>query len=266
MPFAWYSVIVAKELLQMKNSTANYFLKMDIDSVFIRMDLPLESIIDPYDRYSVYLSQSSTFKRFTSSHTWLVRKDSFALAFVDEWLQFGHMDKCVDLSYEQGALQITTGYFYHNKFLSYNVTPYGCGRNCFTRLSSYDQHHCVIKWFDQNGFGYGWYENLNGVWWPQYVNNGSTMIVRDVGGGAMIHPNIFMNPLESTYSYSSPQDGYSFEISDQMDKANIRKYIYSYGQYPGDLKRSGSDDNTIVLSNLRSTGKEEKEVDYLGTR
>ena len=226
IPFAWYSVIVAKELLEMTNSTAKYFLKLDIDCIFMRMDLPLESIIDPYDRYSVYLSQSSTFKRFSSSHTWLVRKDSFALAFVEEWLQFGRMGKCVDLAYEQGALQLTTGYFYHKKFLSYNVTKYGCGKNCFTRLSSYDQHHCVLDWFDQNGFGYGWYENLNGVWWPEYVNNGSWMIVRDVGGGAMIHPNIFMNPLESLHSYSSPQDGYSFGIGDKkLDKSNIRSLV-----------------------------------------
>jgi hypothetical protein len=225
-PFAWYSVMMANELLQMENSTFKYLLKLDIDCVFARMDLPLESIIDPYDRYSVYLSQSSLTSRFTSSHTWLVRKDSFALDFLNEWLQFGRMGKCNDLAYEQGALQLTTAYFYHRKFFSHNVTKFTCIRYCFTRLSSYNQHQCPLWWLDENGFGYGWYENLNGVWWPEFVNNHTAMVMRDIGGGAMTHPNIFTNPIESFDHYHSPVDGYSFEVGDRvLDKSKVQALV-----------------------------------------
>ena len=45
--------------------------------------------------------------------------------------------------------------------------------------------------------GMALYENLNGVWWPQHVNNHSTMVVKDIGGGAIIHPHVFTNPLEN---------------------------------------------------------------------
>lgn len=62
---------------------------------------------------------------------------------------------------------------------------------------------------------------LNGIWWPQYVTNRSTMVRRDIGGGHMIHPNIFVNPLENPSSYVSPFDGYSLEVGRHIDPNNV---------------------------------------------
>lgn len=50
-PGAWLSVYVAKELL--KTSKADYFYKLDLDNVFIRTDVRLESLIDPLQRFSL---------------------------------------------------------------------------------------------------------------------------------------------------------------------------------------------------------------------
>ena len=151
IPFGWYSVLMAKELIL--NSTARYFLKLDIDCIFARMDLRLESLIDPYDRYSIYLSQSSTITRFTSGHTWMTRNDSFALEFVNEWLEFTKRGRCDDQAMEQGALQLNTAYFYAKEFHSYNVTTYDCIRSCWSERRAFQHHQCAIGWLDENGFG-----------------------------------------------------------------------------------------------------------------
>ena len=117
------------------------------------MDLRLESLIDPYDRYSIYLSQSSTISRFTSGHTWMTRNDSFALEFVNEWLEFTKRGKCDDQAMEQGALQLTTACFYEKEFRSYNTTSYDCVRACWSVRSAFQHHQCAISWLDENGFG-----------------------------------------------------------------------------------------------------------------
>lgn len=75
--------------------------------------------------------------------------------------------------------------------------------------------------------GYGWHEMLNGVWWPQYVTNHSVMVRRDIGGGHMIHPNIFVNPLENPSSYVSPFDGYSLEIIRKPDANSVKTDVNS---------------------------------------
>ncbi len=56
-PGAWLSVYIAKELL--KTSKADYFFKLDLDNVFIRTDVRLESLIDPLQRYCLYTTNTN---------------------------------------------------------------------------------------------------------------------------------------------------------------------------------------------------------------
>ena len=126
-PAAWLSVYVAKELL--KTSNADYFFKLDLDNVFIRTDVRLESLIDPLQRYSLYTTNTDPHKRFMQSQSWILKRSAYSEVFVNEWLEYVHWGLCGNLAYEQGAfhLAIGTAYSWH---LGTNGTAYDCPRGC----------------------------------------------------------------------------------------------------------------------------------------
>eukprot|EP01032_Pedospumella_encystans_P014232 gene14232-16361_t len=183
-PAAWLSVYVAKELL--KTSKADYFFKLDLDNVFIRTDVRLESLIDPLQRYSLYTTNTDPHKRFMQSQSWILKRSAFSEVFVNEWLEYVHWGSCGNLAYEQGAFHLVIGTAY-SWYLGTNGTAYDCPRGCSTQRTTYKHYHCVLDWLEDNGFG--------------------------MSGSMNTHPHIFVYPYPNTTSYNSPDDGFIFEIT-----------------------------------------------------
>lgn len=121
----WYKVIAQKELLE--SGIADYYVLLDIDCVFARFDFRLESLLDPYELYSLYVGQPGTrADRFVSTQSWIFKGDSkFSLDFVNTWLSFRKTQTCGDISGEQGSIHFAIGMalteFYGVGILLYNV-------------------------------------------------------------------------------------------------------------------------------------------------
>ena len=208
---AWASVLTAKDLLD--TAEYAYFYKMDVDCLFARTDLRIESAIDPLEQYSFYITNTSPGMRFMQSQSWILKTDDFSKNFVNEWLQYMHWGKCGDLAAEQGALQLVLGSFYERDVLWKNKTQFTCRSacKCFkscdplmtyilisptsqcitgnSKRNSFGHHMCVINWFEDNGFG----EN-----------------------GTMDHPFIYVYPFQGMSAmnqrYKSPDDGFFSQV------------------------------------------------------
>jgi hypothetical protein len=109
-PSAWLSVFAAKELLA--TSDAQYFFKMDIDCLFVRNDVRLETLIDPLQRYSFYTTNIDSQSRFMQSQSWILKNSEFGKAFIAEWLEYVHWGRCGNLAMEQGAMHLAIGMAY----------------------------------------------------------------------------------------------------------------------------------------------------------
>jgi hypothetical protein len=126
-PAAWLSVYAARELLA--SSDANYFFKMDIDCVFVRTDVRLESLLDPLQRYSFYSTNTEGTSRFMQSQSWILKNSEYGKALINEWLDYVHWGKCGDLAYEQGAMHLMIGMAYSWQ-IGANGTHYTCPQFC----------------------------------------------------------------------------------------------------------------------------------------
>ena len=124
---AWLSVFAAKELLA--TSDADYFFKMDLDCVFMRQDVRLESLLDPLQRYSFYTTNTEPTSRFMQSQSWILKNSNFSRAFISEWLDYVHWGQCGNLAYEQGAMHHTVGTFY-KYHIGDNGTDFICPQKC----------------------------------------------------------------------------------------------------------------------------------------
>ena len=124
---AWYSVYMAKLLLE--TSDADYFFKMDIDCVFARTDVRLESLIDPLQRYSFYITNTEGTSRFMQSQSWILKNSEYSKTFINEWLEYVHWGTCGNLAFEQGALHLTIGTMY-SWYLGSNGTKFDCPHYC----------------------------------------------------------------------------------------------------------------------------------------
>lgn len=129
-PAAWY---VARDLLQF--SDADYFFKMDIDCLFARTHVRLESFLDPQEKYSFYITNIERSTRFMQSQSWILKNSDYSRAFVKEWLEYVNWGSCGNLAYEQGALHLTIGTMY-SQYLGKNGTKYTCPHYC-TFFSSF---------------------------------------------------------------------------------------------------------------------------------
>lgn len=127
IPPAWLSVYAAQELLT--TSDADYFFKLDPDCVFVRMDVRLESLIDPLGRYSFYLTNTEGTSRFMQSQSWILKRSENGIALIREWLDYAHWGNCNNLAYEQGGMHLMIGMAY-SWYLGSNGTKYDCPRAC----------------------------------------------------------------------------------------------------------------------------------------
>jgi hypothetical protein len=144
-PRAWYSVYVARELLQ--TSDADYFFKMDIDCLFARTDVRLESLIDPLQRYSFYTTNIEPTQRFMQSQSWILKKSEYGKALINEWLEYVSWGTCGNLAYEQGAMHLMIGMAY-SWHIGANGTEYTCPKFCKFDLQFWScSVHTVLPWF-----------------------------------------------------------------------------------------------------------------------
>eukprot|EP01040_Poterioochromonas_malhamensis_P018527 gene18527-21656_t len=68
-PDGWSNVEYVFELME-KYPKVDYFVKLDLDCLFTRADVLLETILDPFEQYSFYVTQIEE-SRFIQSHTWI---------------------------------------------------------------------------------------------------------------------------------------------------------------------------------------------------
>jgi hypothetical protein len=233
LPYAWLSIEFAQELLR-NYTDIDYLVKMDVDCLFARQDLRLETILYPKEYFSVYLSQIEESSRFTQSHMWIVKNDLFTQHFLERWLSYRTMDHCRDIAQEQGALHFTLGHLlaeYYSSNVSIttsndhknestirsirSLTPFTCGMFCHSHRSAYHHHHCVLDWYEDNGFGMS---------------------------GFFYHPQIYIYPFFSGLAattteqgqnnnnkehFISPMDGYTLQIDSSkiMVKVNNKKKL-----------------------------------------
>lgn len=192
-PPGWSTVQVAEALLHLFPSV-DYFVKLDVDCLFARLDLPIETILDPYEQYDMYTSQIEH-SRFTQSHTWIIKNTLFAKDFLARWLEFRTRSNCRDLAQEQGAFHMMIGLTMKERYGS-NVTSFTCHQACHTKRTTYHHHHCVLDWYTDNKFSI------------QYNFS---------------HPNIFLYPYNSDH-FISPDDGYTKQI-DIKTPLNLSLYL-----------------------------------------
>lgn len=181
VPVGYASVIAAAELLQ--TSQADYFLKVDMDCLFARSDLRIETILDPIQQYSLYIQYIEN-SRFINSHTWILRNLDFGKQFIKEWLAYRKAMYCRDLAMEQGSLNLLIGRF-TQRYYGANVTDYECDMTCHIPKKAYGRHHCVLDWFVDN--------NL------------------DVNNHAVLFPELFTYYAPGALMIS-PQDGFTMQI------------------------------------------------------
>eukprot|EP01040_Poterioochromonas_malhamensis_P006760 gene6760-7284_t len=182
-PTGWSSVEYVYDLMK-KYPNVDYFVKLDIDCLFTRTDLFLETIIDPFEQYSFYVTQIEE-SRFIQSHTWIIKNDYFGRTFIQKWLEFRFKSSCGNLAQEQGALNLLIGRFmkdaYHDQ-----TTNYNCDNDCYKKKSVYHHHHCVLDWYTDNNM------SVAGEW---------------------IHPKIYLYPFfEHQKTLISPDDGFNAQV------------------------------------------------------
>ena len=145
---AWASVMVAKQLLETR--VADYFLKMDIDCLFSRGDLRIESALDPFEQYSFYITQTRSDMFFMQSQSWILKNTNFSKTLIDEWLGYRHWGNCNNMANEQGALHLALGTMY-SRNAGRNTTQYACPGFCNKKRNLYQHHVCVSDWIKNNG-------------------------------------------------------------------------------------------------------------------
>lgn len=180
-PYGWASVEVARLLLE--RLPVDYLFKLDVDCLFSQLSTPLEALLDPYEQYDLYTSQTEH-SRFTQSHTWIVRNSAYARDFLFDWAGFREQQHCSDLAQEQGAYHIMIGLTMKWHY-GEAVSAYDCDQWCNTGRSTYKHHHCVLDWYQDNGFGME---------------------------GNFSHPHVFLYPYPGDGQYISPDDGYTLQL------------------------------------------------------
>jgi hypothetical protein len=186
LPTGWSNVEFIAELLETHHDI-DYFFKSDLDNVFARLDLLLETLIDPLQQYSLYFTQIEN-SRFIQSHTWIIRNDPYSKRFIKLWLELANMGLCYSLAHEQGALNILIGKMMKEEW-KVKVSEYSCDQACHTNRNVYQHHHCVLDWYTDNN-----------------------MSVEE--GHSWSHPYIYLYPFFSEKkSYISPSDGFTIQSS-----------------------------------------------------
>lgn len=190
VPPAWASVMVVQDLFA--TSDADYFIKLDLDCVFLRKDLGFEPFIDPLDRYSFYISETALNSRFMNSHSWIIKnKSPFSVAFIQEWSHYRAAGNCGDVAAEQGSLNMLVAKKFSdlkiNLLTNETVTEIECHQKCHTRRSAWHIQGCVQQWFENNNMSSG----------------GGTSSV-----GRSLHPDILILP--APHRHNSPEDGWTF--------------------------------------------------------
>jgi hypothetical protein len=183
IPSGWSSVEYVLQLME-EHPEIDYFLKLDMDCLFARTNLPVESFLDPFQQYSLYFTQIEE-SRFIQSHLWIVKNSFIGKEFLRNWLEFRYNGHCFDIAQEQGALNLLIGR-YMKEMKSEETTPYDCDLACNTLRNAYLHHHCVLDWYQDNRM------NISYSW---------------------NHPDVFLYPyLNSRKTFVSPNDGISAQI------------------------------------------------------
>lgn len=188
-PYAWLNVAAAIALMH-RLPEIDYFLKLDFDCLFAQLETPLETLIDPMEQYHFYVSQIER-SRFTQSHTWIARNSEYMMAFLEDWADFRIDNFCGDIAQEQGAMHFMLGY---SMRVAYGglVSDFSCMNKCHIHRSAYHHHHCVLNWYNANGFG---------------IN------------GSFAHPYVYLYEYHGDERFLSPEDGYTL----QLPNKNIRQ-------------------------------------------
>jgi hypothetical protein len=229
LPYGWFSVEFASELLQ-NYTEYDYVLKVDMDCIFSRLDLRLETLLHPKEHFSFYISQIEE-SRFTQSHSWIVKNDDFGQRFLKTWLSY-RVKHCQNIAQEQGALHYVIGSIFQEQYPEQSkvlfgcsspfdpaysqrvddvvvdpntgckiatVTEFGCRYFCHLFRPAYQRHHCVLDWYENNGFG---------------------------TSGSFYHPKIYLFPLFEQMHYkpvpvaivNSSESGMPNEKNSHVDK------------------------------------------------
>jgi hypothetical protein len=109
-PGSWLAVYAAKELLA--SSSADYFFRISIDTVFMRTDIRLESIIDPLQKYSFYGTSMEPRALDVTKDAWMLKRSDFSKALIGEWLEYVAWGGCGSLNGEEGGMYLTLGTAY----------------------------------------------------------------------------------------------------------------------------------------------------------
>eukprot|EP01040_Poterioochromonas_malhamensis_P011301 gene11301-12312_t len=183
-PPGWSTVEYVSELMR-KYPKVDYFVKLDLDCLFTRADVLLETVLDPFEQYSFYVTQIEE-SRFIQSHTWIVKNDNYGRNLIKRWLDFRFKTYCVDLAQEQGALNLLIGRLMKEAHQD-RTTAYNCDNECNRRKSVYHHHHCVLDWYAENNM------SVAGEW---------------------MHPKIYLYPyFESRKTLISPDDGFNAQFN-----------------------------------------------------
>jgi hypothetical protein len=197
LPTGWSSVEFVAELLE-KYPDIDFFFKTDLDNVFSRLDLLLETLIDPLQQYSLYFTQIEN-SRFIQSHTWILRNDPYSKRFIKLWLKLANMGLCYSLAHEQGALNILVGRMMKDEWKE-KVSEYTCDQMCHSNRNVYKHHHCVLDWYIDNKMS---------------VDDGQTWS----------HPYIYLYPFfPERKSFVSPSDGFTIQTSKILFDINLTTF------------------------------------------
>lgn len=146
----WYKVYVTRDLLN--SGLADYYVYLDTDVIFARLDFRLEQLIDPFERYSLYIPGSK--EAFTQTQSFIFKGNStFSNKFVDEWLEYHHYGSCKDISGEQGAFMMAMTTFFNNQphESRLELPEFICARECFVHPKGHPKaamwhYFCLTEW------------------------------------------------------------------------------------------------------------------------
>jgi hypothetical protein len=199
LEYGWVSVDLALFLLQQRDFHFDYLFKLDMDAAFARDDLRLETLIDPFERYSVYATQIEE-SRFTQSHTWILRRNNVAERFLWKWWGYHTMRGCSHLAQEQGAFHFAIGEFLSNHHP--NVNSFDCHLHCNSHRSTFAHHHCVLDWYEDNGFGMSGYFDDPAIY---------------------LYPFFLKDNVNEMEHFISPFDGFSLQIISSKTEVIMHK-------------------------------------------
>lgn len=147
----WGKVFFLQKLLN-ESYSADYFMYLDIDTIFVRDDVRLDDIIGKvHQNTSLFAQDIAPNTRLAQSHAFILKNSAFTNIFIQRWWEL--RTSCPDVAMEQGAYYQAIGEAFENYFRS-SVTQLECIKFC-SETSPIRQHSCFDNWMKSNGFGPG---------------------------------------------------------------------------------------------------------------